>query len=100
MEVESLVRENRSLNAQGLMLQGQLMEQVSELGRLREIVGEGDREKYRLKGQVDKNQREVQRLGEETRQVGSIVKKERDEREEEAERLEAQVRGQRRQMAD
>lgn len=54
MEVESLVRENRSLNAQGLMLQGQLMEQVSELGRLREITGEADREKYRLKGQVDK----------------------------------------------
>ena len=48
------------------------MEQVSELGRLREIVGEADREKYRLKGQVDKGQREVQRLGEEYGKVGPM----------------------------
>lgn len=36
MEVESLVRENRSLNAQTLMLQSQVIEQVQELARLRE----------------------------------------------------------------
>ena len=93
MEVESLVRENRSLNAQTLMLQSQVMEQVQELARLREQLGEGDRERYRLRGQVERSEREVSRLGDECGKVGVLVKRERGEREEEFERYETQVKG-------
>ena len=46
----------------------------------------------RLKGQVDKGHREVLRLNDEANKAGSLVKRERGEREEDFERYEAQLK--------
>lgn len=49
MEVESLVRENRGLQGNLLLIQQGIMEGVNEINRLKEMVATNDRGSFNLR---------------------------------------------------
>ena len=59
---------------------------------MREISGDNDREKFRLKNQLERNAREVERLNDENSMADNVVKRERGEKEVEFERYETTIK--------
>jgi gas vesicle protein len=58
MEVESLVRENRTLQASLQMVQQTIVDSVNEIQRLNETISNSERTSFNLKNQLDQVQRE------------------------------------------
>ena len=58
MEIQSLVRENRGLQGNLLLVQQGLMEGVNEVNRLKEMVAQNERGGFNLRNQSDQYQRD------------------------------------------
>ena len=95
MEVESLVRENRSLQANYQLIQQTVLDNSSEINRHKEHSSYFEREKFNLKNQLDQYQREISRLNEENLRVNTQLQRERSDRADEFTRLNAQMSNQR-----
>lgn len=98
MEVESLVRENRSIQANYQLIQQTVLDNSSEINRHKEHSSYFEREKFNLKNQLDQYQREISRLNEENLRVSAQLQRERADRADEFTRLNGQMSNQREQL--
>lgn len=91
MEVQALVRENRSLLGSLQMIQNGVMEGVNEINGFKELNQIAEREKFMLKNSIEQSNMELNRLADDNNRLRQLMERERQEHREEFIRLKQNI---------
>ena len=80
MDVESLVRENRTLQGTLQMIQNGILQGANDMNRFKERESQSERDRFNLKNQMELFSRESQRLQDENQRIKNLLENERMDR--------------------
>ena len=87
MDIESLVRENRTLQGTLQMIQNGIMQGANDMNRFKERESQSERDRFNLKNQMELFSRESQRLQDENQRIKNLLENERMDRDQEINRF-------------